>query len=93
MLEPLNLLRFSKYGFIASLSALLSFIAAHDSTAKTVLIYVLVALLILSVLAFFMRSTVLDEDGRARYLLTDTQRFELVAIVSLFVLGVIAGIS
>lgn len=93
MLEPINLLRFSKYGFIASLSALLSFIASHNPTARTILIYALVASLILSVLAFFMRSTQIGEDGRASYLLTDTQRFELVVLVSLFVLGVIAGIS
>jgi hypothetical protein len=93
MLEPINLLRYSKYGFIASLSALLSFIAAHNPTARTILIYALVASLILSILAFFMRSTELDEDGRAKYLLKDTQRFELVAIVALFVLGIVAGVS
>ncbi len=93
MLEPINLLRYSKYGFIASLSALLSFIGAHNQTARTILIYALVASLILSILAFFMRGTELDEDGRARYLLKDTQRFELVAIVALFVLGIIAGVA
>ncbi len=93
MLEPINLLRYSKYGFLTSLSALLSFVAASNETARTILIYVLVASIILSILAFFMRSTELDEDGRARYLLKDSQRFELVTIVALFVLGIVAGVS
>jgi hypothetical protein len=93
MLEPINLLRYSKYGFLTSLSALLSFVAASNETARTILIYVLVASIILSILAFFMRSTELDEDGRARYLLKDTQRFELVAIVALFVLGIMVGVA
>ncbi len=93
MLEPINLLRYSKYGFLASLSALLSFAASHNEAAKTVLVYVMVAASLLSVLAFFMRGTELDSEGRATYLLKDSQRFELVAIVSLFVLGIIAGVA
>ncbi len=93
MLEPINLWRFSKYGFLTSLSALLSFIAAHNEVARQILIYALVAAVFLSLLAFFMRGTELDEEGRARYLLTDVQRFELVSIVLMFVLGIIAGMA
>jgi hypothetical protein len=47
----------------------------------------------LSVFAFFMRSTELDEEGRARYILKDSQRFEILAIVMMFLLGMIAGLS
>lgn len=93
MLEPINLLRFSKYGFLTSLSALLSFVAASNETARTFLVYLMVFATALSVLAFFMRGTELDEEGRASYLLKDTQRFELLAIVMLFVLGMIAGLA
>ncbi len=93
MLEPINLLRFSKYGFLTSLSALLSFIAASNEVARTFLIYLMVAATVLSILAFFMRGTELDSEGRAVYLLRDTQRFEILAIVMLFVLGIIAGMS
>jgi hypothetical protein len=93
MLEPINLLRFSKYGFLTSLSAFLSFIAASNETARTVLIYVMVASIVLSLFAFFMRGNELDEEGKAQYLLKDTQRFELILIIALFVLGMIAGLS
>lgn len=93
MLEPINLLRFSKYGFLTSLSALLSFIAAYNPTARTILVYGMCFTVILSLLAFFMRTNELDEEGRAKYLLKDTQRFEILAIVMIVVLGVIAGIS
>ncbi len=93
MLEPINLLRFSKYGFLISLSALLSFIAASNSTARMFLIYLMGAATFLSVFAFFMRSTELDEEGRARYILKDSQRFEILAIVMMFLLGMIAGLS
>ncbi len=93
MLEPINLLRFSKYGFLTSLSALLSFIAAYNQTARMILIYAMCAAIILSLLAFFMRANEVDEEGRVRYLLKDTQRFEILVVVSMVVLGVIAGIS
>jgi hypothetical protein len=93
MLEPINLLRYSKYGFLTSLSALLSFIAASNPTARTFLIYLMGGATFLSVFAFFMRGTELDEEGRVKYLLKDTQRFELLAIVIMFVLGMIAGLS
>jgi hypothetical protein len=93
MLEPINLLRFSKYGFLTSLSALLSFIAAHNEVARQILIYVLVGAVALSIIAFFMRSTELDEEGRAKYLLSDVQRFELISIVLMYVLGIIAGMA
>lgn len=93
MLEPINLLRYSKYGFLTSMSALLSFIASHNSTAKSILVYVLVAAIVLCLIAFFMRRNEVDSEGRALYLLSDIQRFEILTIVSLFVLGVIAGVS
>lgn len=93
MLEPINLLRFSKYGFLTSLSAFLSFIGAHNETARTIFIYGMCAAIILSLFAFFMRSNELDEEGRARYLLKDTQRFEMLAVVMMFVLGFIAGMA
>lgn len=93
MLEAINLMRFSKYGFLASLSAFLSFIASENPDIRAPLLYLWIAVVFFSVVACLWKQIEnTDDEIRIQHLLTMFQKLEAVVIVSLITFGVMMGL-
>lgn len=93
MLEAINLMRFSKYGFLMALSAFLSFIASEKPDIRLPLIYLWIAVVFFSVVACLWKTVeTTDDEVRVQHLLTMFQKLEAVIIVSLITFGVMMGL-
>lgn len=93
MLEAINLMRFSKYGFLMALSAFLSFIANEKPDIRLPLIYLWIAVVFFSVVACLWKTVeTIDDEVRVNHLLTMFQKLEAVVIVSLITFGVMMGL-
>jgi hypothetical protein len=93
MLEAINLMRFSKYGFLMALSAFLAFIANENPDIRWPLIYLWIAVVFFSIAACLWRTVESDDEGvTVKHLLTMFQKLEAVVIVSLITFGVMMGL-
>jgi hypothetical protein len=94
MLEPLNLLRFSKYGFITALSSFMAFLSSQNPSIRPVLMYAWVSLTALGIMACLWKQIEQSEDEvRINYLLSIGRKYEVIAILTLITIGVMIGIS
>lgn len=94
MLEPLQLLRFSKYGFVTALSAFLAFLSTQNPAIRTVLIYAWISLTMLGIMACLWKQIEQTEDEiRVGHLLSLGRKFEVIAVLSLITIGVMVGVS
>jgi hypothetical protein len=93
MLEAINLMRFSKYGFLMALSAFLSFIANENPSIRLPLIYLWMAVVFFSVIACLWKTVeVIDDETKVQHLLTMFQKLEAIIITSLITFGVMMGL-
>jgi hypothetical protein len=94
MLEPLQLLRFSKYGFVTALSAFLAFLSTQNPAIRAVLVYAWISLTALGVMACLWKQIEQSEDEvRVGYLLSLGRKFEVITVLSLITIGVMVGVS
>lgn len=93
MLEAINLMRLSKYGFLASLSAFLAFIASENPDIRMPLIYLWIGAFFVAVFACLWRTEEQTDEGVFHvHLLTMFQKLEAVIIISLITFGVMMGL-
>jgi hypothetical protein len=93
MLEAINLMRFSKYGFLASVSAFLAFIASENPNIRMPLIYLWIGSVFIAIIAILWRTVEQTDEGTIyNHLLTMFQKLEAVIIVSLITFGVMMGL-
>lgn len=94
MNDLFSLRKYSKYGFITSLSAFLSFLASEHPNLRPIMLYLWLAVTVVSVLACLWkveRST--DEGIVVEYLLSMMDRLDVVIILSLVVAAVMLGLN
>lgn len=93
MLEAINLMRFSKYGFLMASSAFLAFVANDNPSVRVPLIYLWIGVVFISVIACIWRTTQETEEGVTVYhLLTMFQKLEAVVILTFITFGVLMGL-
>lgn len=93
MLEAINLMRFSKYGFLMASSAFLAFVATDNPSVRVPLIYLWVGVVFISVVACLWRTVEESDEGvRVYHLLSMFQKLEAVVIMTLITFGVLMGL-
>lgn len=94
MNDLFSLRKYSKYGFITSLSAFLSFLASENPSIRPVMLYLWVAVTAVSVLACLWKVERNTEEGIVvEYLLSMADKLDVVIILSLVVAAVMLGLN
>jgi hypothetical protein len=94
MKDLFSLRKYSKYGFIVSVSAFLSFLASENPSMRPIMLYLWVAVTAIAVMASLWkveRNT--DEGIVVDYLLSMADRLDAVIILSLVVAAVMLGLN
>jgi hypothetical protein len=94
MTDLFSLRKYSKYGFITSLSAFLSFLASENPSIRPIMIYLWIATTAISILACLWkveRNT--DEGIMVEYLLSMAEKLDVVIILSLVIAAVMMGLN
>lgn len=94
MNDLFSLRKYSKYGFITSLSAFLSFLASEHPNLRPIMLYLWLAVTAVSVLATLWKvERNVEGEVMVEYLLNMAERLDVVVILSLVVAAVMLGLN
>lgn len=94
MSDLFSLRKYSKYGFIVSTSAFLSFLASEHPNLRPIMLFLWVAVTAVSVLACLWKvERNVEGEVLVEHLLNMAEKLDVVVILSLVVIAVMLGLN